>query len=759
MNQIAAILKRLDDHERQLKAATGGVQLKWSSIEDGALTSYDSEGELRLVIGQQDDGTQTIQNLNGPTPPTPSTPTATVDGPVITVTWDGALADTTAAIPADYRRVHVYLSDALGIFPTAPAGTIEPTAGATALLTVNKTGTYKIALAIESESGKLSAWSATVEVVVNLVDLSGAIDAVQASANGKNKITFSTEDPPIAYVGAVGDTWFKNVALVGPNAGMSIVGQWRWDGAAWVPQVMAESVLAKVDIGTGTYGELDGLRLKAKSVTTDVLAAGAVTASVLDGDAVNGKTITGATVRTSATGARVQLDSSGLRQWDANNNVVASMQAGSLNVAGNIATALPGTRRIEMRNNIWEQGAGMVFLPDGEATSQSAAMYQTRIGSPWQGRLELSTSETSNGVRNQIALDSWGVEIGSRTLKSFAEDGPYGAMRFNTKHPDVNQRGMYVGVGVQNEAGNGNDIVHSYLVLAPPEATNHWSGAVADGAILKGNNGLKLACSSGGTSITLDSRITMSNSYANMGQFTYTGPAESWNMWFHKGTDRHGAIGSPSRIPSGSFGIAADGTHDLTIAARTTASLTLKGTGDPNAELTAAGWRWAGIQAGSGTAMNVTAGGWIQKNSSARKYKILERPLTVDYPDLTDRLLSLVAKTWFDRASADRWAEIEDLKAKYGDDFDRDKAGFIPDALVRYPGLVAEDLIEAGLNLFVIFGPDGEPESIHYDRLAAALIPVLQQVVAEVKELRSLVTSQGDRIDALGARVTALEAA
>src|SRR5699024_7143775 len=65
-----------------------------------------------------------------------------------------------------------------------------------------------------AEKRSLDGDAGTVEV--KLVDIDGAIDAVQDSANGKNKVTYSDRPPTPADPGIFDDTWF--VGQVGrPN--------------------------------------------------------------------------------------------------------------------------------------------------------------------------------------------------------------------------------------------------------------------------------------------------------------------------------------------------------------------------------------------------------------------------------------------------------------------------------------------------------------------------------------------------------------
>lgn len=58
-------------------------------------------------------------------------------------------------------------------------------------------------------------------------------------------------------------------------------------------------------------------------------------------------------------------------------------------------------------------------------------------------------------------------------------------------------------------------------------------------------------------------------------------------------------------------------------------------------------------------------------------------------------------------------------------------------------GVIAEELVELGLEQFVFFGDDGEPDGVAYDRLALALIP--------------LIKLQAEKMDLFEARLQKLE--
>ena len=103
--------------------------------------------------------------------------------------------------------------------------------------------------------------------------------------------------------------------------------------------------------------------------------------------------------------------------------------------------------------------------------------------------------------------------------------------------------------------------------------------------------------------------------------------------------------------------------------------------------------------------------GMLSRSTSGQRYKRDIEDLVVDVA----HVLALRPRTWRDRL------EVE----------------HDPDSKTRYPGFIAEELVDAGLGQFVVFGPDGVPDSIAYDRLTAALVPVLQDQQRQLNELRA----------------------
>ncbi|WP_153006650.1 hypothetical protein [Leucobacter sp. G161] len=92
--------------------------------------------------------------------------------------------------------------------------------------------------------------------------------SVEASL-AKGKLTVNAK-APVASDGAgkpLGALWMRHVS----NA---FVGMWEWTALGWMPRPLDETIIPQVAIGAGTYGELDGVRLKAKSASIAKLIVG-----------------------------------------------------------------------------------------------------------------------------------------------------------------------------------------------------------------------------------------------------------------------------------------------------------------------------------------------------------------------------------------------------------------------------------------------------------------------------------------------------
>jgi hypothetical protein len=142
-----------------------------------------------------------------------------------------------------------------------------------------------------------------------------------ATADGSRYVlTETTEaeafvDPPVT--GPTGATRFDFPALI--PARYVRVYHYPLGGMYTLREFYAERV---VEADLIRAHSIKTLHLAAASITADLLAASAVTAGKIAATAIDGKVITGATIRTAASGQRVVLDTTGLKTYDTANNVV-----------------------------------------------------------------------------------------------------------------------------------------------------------------------------------------------------------------------------------------------------------------------------------------------------------------------------------------------------------------------------------------------------------------------------------------------------
>ncbi len=253
-------------------------------------------------------------------PERPSDPAVESAPAAVSVTWDGLDKDG-AAMAADLAQVDVLM------------GTSNPPTDVVASL--RDAGTYVgmgephttlwISLVARDTTGNASTATTPVSVVVKSV-----LDDTELAAELDNRPRFYTAAvPPGSETPPENSWWFKTDATV-----------WRYISGVWTQQTFDAS--QTVTAGTIITALLAAAavtadKIAANAVTTDKLyasavtaakiATGAITADKISAGAIDGFLITGATVRTAASGARVVLDSSGLKAYNSSGSVVSSISA------------------------------------------------------------------------------------------------------------------------------------------------------------------------------------------------------------------------------------------------------------------------------------------------------------------------------------------------------------------------------------------------------------------------------------------------
>lgn len=135
----------------------------------------------------------------------------------------------------------------------------------------------------------------------------------------------------------------------------------------------------------------------------------------------------------------------------------------------------------------------------------------------------------------------------------------------------------------------------------------------------------------------------------------------------------------------------------------------------------------------------VMSGDWyLGYSTSSRRYKVAEEPIQLTIDGFEDKLLSVDSKTWFGRSSSERYAaHLDDIER--GEEPSDDLAGFTN--IRRAPGMIAEDLHDAGLGLFVYYNDEGDPDGVKYDRIGPALIPIVRSLRDRIESLEAQLAS------------------
>lgn len=125
---------------------------------------------------------------------------------------------------------------------------------------------------IDTDDGnKLYRWSGTAWVLLqdaSIATAQAAANAAQTTANGKNKVTYSTSTPGTT-ANTAGDVWFQK------DGSGNIIGQWfGLGGTSWGTAQITNSIIANLDAGKITVGTLSGITISGVTVTGSTLQTG-----------------------------------------------------------------------------------------------------------------------------------------------------------------------------------------------------------------------------------------------------------------------------------------------------------------------------------------------------------------------------------------------------------------------------------------------------------------------------------------------------
>lgn len=125
--------------------------------------------------------------------------------------------------------------------------------------------------------------------------------------------------------------------------------------------------------------------------------------------------------------------------------------------------------------------------------------------------------------------------------------------------------------------------------------------------------------------------------------------------------------------------------------------------------------------------------GTLKRVTSASKYKLDIQDIQQD-ESYAYNVLRLNPRQWFDRGNVERYSDH--LTEEYNGTVDETKRYEKDDmSLDSIYGLIAEDLVDAGLEKFCVYGAEQEDgtrelEGLQYDRLPILFIPILRDLVS-----------------------------
>lgn len=557
-------------------------------------------------------------------------------------------------------------------------------------------------------------------------------------------------------------------------------------------KIAANAVVAgKIAANAVTAGTIAALavtadKIAANAVTADKIAANAVTAGVIKADAINGMKIVGAQISTSTGFPRVQLDTAGLAVYKSSavRSFFADATTGDLSIVGDFATATSGNERVFLSNALWKSidvtngntvigqadGAGIRIGVDANsgldiyhaAKSWGSAGYmdQAYLRGPnnssrilLQSARETSSSATQYGTFAMIADGKFGrhvisggsdsvnlrwespdtpssgflkptSEISTGSWSSSRKNG-YISLRATSSKPLVNYGG-YDGATIELN-GEPNDAQPGKLTLA---TYNYGEADIDPQAMIEMWGNIDVTSNYGYVNNTAETSVFATGKNIRPLIVSYNGTGDSWLIPFRKGTTEWGYVGSTGAMSVDDFGVQSGSGKRLVLNAGTGAArMNLLTNGNITLD-TSAGFQFPNIPAVNGTAVNVTSGGWFQKNTSSRRYKTDIRPADIENFDI----LSLEPKSFYFKDQKERW---ETPREEWGD-YERD---IFANGLQLQHGLIAEEVEAAGGAFAVNYNEDGLPESLNYGHFGVALIPI-------VRDLRDRITQLEEKLNA-----------
>jgi len=390
------IITTLTDLEQRIRRAEAGLraaQLGNSSITNGGMNIYDTDGNVRTVIGRQADGTYNTVSTNNPNPP--PVPAAGIAIPALASIIARHTGETATGVPfpADFSHLNIWYAPLQNPDDWTAGGSLVKFPDELPIAPLEYT-TYLIAFSAVNLSGKESAKSQVVSASPNQVVANDLIEGII----GEVTLNDGQVTEAALAAGAVTTTKIADDAVSSPKI---------LTGAVLAVHILADQIganhltansvtAAKIAALAVTAGKID-----VNAVTAGTIAAGAVTAVKLEANLV----ISSRFIAGSPSGNRVEMHPTQGLQAYTGGGVTRSFwidaATGAALLIGEIRTAPSGARIIlnpggvqPDRIQFWPDAAGgsvdyayIDSFPEGDVDTgilmQASGGAATRVGTIW----------------------------------------------------------------------------------------------------------------------------------------------------------------------------------------------------------------------------------------------------------------------------------------------------------------------------------------------------------------------------------------
>lgn len=475
-----------------------------------------------------------------------------------------------------------------------------------------------------------------------------------------------------------------------------------------------------------------------------------IRAEHIEADAIDGMVITGATIRSAATGARTLMSASGFEAYDntGKRTFFASASTGNVSMTGELYTGEPGSERVVLDNSLWNSvevtdpdtgtqknvpGAGVRI---GVSSSSGADIYHAAAtatdgryvdqavvrGPLGRSKTVYGAVSSANGLPASNYVTSTAIDNSGKvaaTMNATVGGGGSATRKVELVGYDANGNSRAAirasgGNGRSNMwARDGNGVETSEISVDGPNRSAWIGGRDPSGAL-----------TAHVTTFGDTGRIGISGASANPLIVNYAGVSDWWLIPFRKDNIDWGYVGSTGAMGVNDFGLQAAASKNLVLTTTTgSAGIIAKTNGDVTFS-DSKGVNFSNIPVSSGTGVNVTAGGWFQKNTSSLRYKTDVEPVDMSGFDV----LSLEPKSFVYK---DQKARFEKPRDEWGEYEEEIFANGLPASY----GLIAEEVEAAGGEFVVNYDQEGLPDSLNYGLIGVALIPTVRDLRDRITEL------------------------